>query len=58
MDEVKAKKRCCFLFKVDFEKAYDMLDWNFLYAGELGFRFGLEEVDEGMLKKCFNFYFT
>ncbi|GKV04742.1 hypothetical protein SLEP1_g16855 [Rubroshorea leprosula] len=30
IDEVKRKKKNCFIFKVDFEKAYDKVCWEFL----------------------------
>ncbi|GKV53163.1 hypothetical protein SLEP1_g59701 [Rubroshorea leprosula] len=30
IDEVKRKKKRCFLFKVDFEKAYDKVCWDFV----------------------------
>ncbi|GKV46286.1 hypothetical protein SLEP1_g53278 [Rubroshorea leprosula] len=30
VDEVKRKKQKSFIFKVDFEKAYDCVDWDFL----------------------------
>lgn len=30
VDEVKKSKRKLFLFKIDFEKAYDSVDWDFL----------------------------
>lgn len=27
---VKKRKNLCFIFKVDFEKAYDLVSWSFL----------------------------
>ncbi|MCI44542.1 transposon TX1 putative protein, partial [Trifolium medium] len=30
IDEAKRKKREVLMFKVDFEKAYDSVDWDFL----------------------------
>lgn len=30
MDMVKKRKNLCFIFKVDFEKAYDLVSWSFL----------------------------
>lgn len=34
------KKKSCIIFKVDFEKAYDLVSWSFLYymMKRLGFR--------------------
>lgn len=31
IDEAKSKKKACLVFKVDFEKAYDSVNWSFLY---------------------------
>lgn len=28
--EVKAKKEVCLLYKIDFAKAYDSIDWDYL----------------------------
>lgn len=30
IDEAKSKKKACLVFKVDYEKAYDSVNWNFL----------------------------
>lgn len=30
LDLVKRSKRECFMFKIDFEKAYDSVSWDFL----------------------------
>jgi len=30
LDEVKRKKRSCIFFKVDYEKAYDFVNWEFI----------------------------
>lgn len=30
LDEAKRKKKKCFIFKVDYEKAYDSVNWYFL----------------------------
>lgn len=30
IDEAKKKQKSLFLFKIDFEKAYDTVDWRFL----------------------------
>lgn len=32
VDEAKKRKAQCFLFKADFEKAYDTVRWKFLYS--------------------------
>lgn len=39
VDGAKNSKAACFIFKADFEKAYDPLRWNFLYSliGVMGF---------------------
>ena len=39
MEEVKRKKSSCVFFKVDYEKAYDKVVWEFIYymLGRLGF---------------------
>ncbi|GKV02903.1 hypothetical protein SLEP1_g15281 [Rubroshorea leprosula] len=39
VDEVKQRKQESFIFKADFEKAYDCVDWNFLdwMMGQMGF---------------------
>jgi hypothetical protein len=29
VDEIKMKRKLGFIFKVDYEKAYDLKDWNF-----------------------------
>lgn len=31
VDEAKKQKKLTFIFKVDFEKAYDNVRWSFLY---------------------------
>lgn len=31
IDEAKVKKRGCLVFKVDYEKVYDSVNWNFLF---------------------------
>jgi len=31
LEEVKRKKRSCVFFKVDYEKAYDSVSWDFIY---------------------------
>jgi len=39
IEEVKRKKKECVVFKVDYEKAYDSVRWEFIYymLGRLGF---------------------
>jgi len=39
LDEVKREKKECVVFKVDYEKAYDSVSWEFIYymMGRLGF---------------------
>ncbi|XP_068472094.1 uncharacterized protein [Phaseolus vulgaris] len=39
LEEVKRKKKECVVFKVDYEKAYDSVSWEFIYymLGRLGF---------------------
>jgi len=39
LKEVKRRKKSCVYFKVDYEKAYDSVSWEFLYymLGRLGF---------------------
>jgi len=39
VDFVKKEKKCGVLVKVDFEKAYDLVDWKFLFymMGRLNF---------------------
>jgi len=38
-EDVKRKKKSCVFFKVDYEKAYDLVRWDFIYymIGMLGF---------------------
>jgi len=39
LEEYRRKKKSCVFFKVDYEKAYDSVSWEFLYymLGRLGF---------------------
>ena len=39
LDEMKRKKKSCVFFKMDYEKDYDYVRWNFIYymLGRLGF---------------------
>jgi len=38
LEEVKSKKKSCVFFKVDYEKTYDSISWEFIYymLGRLG----------------------
>ena len=31
LEEYKRKRKCCIFFKVDYEKAYDSVKWDFIY---------------------------
>ena len=39
LEEIKRKKKSCMFFKVDYEKAYDSVRWDFIYymLGRLDF---------------------
>ena len=39
LEEVKRKKKSCVFFKVDYEKVYDSVSWEFIFymPGRLGF---------------------
>jgi len=39
LEEMKRKKKSCVFFKVDYEKTYDSMGWDFIYymLGRLGF---------------------
>ena len=39
LEEMKRKKKSCMVFKMDYEKAYDSVHWDFIYymLGRLGF---------------------
>ena len=39
LEEYKRKRKSCVFFKVDYEKAYDSVSWEFIYymLGRLGF---------------------
>lgn len=50
VDYVKRTKKECLIFKVDFEKAYDTIDWNFPdYTIR---RFGMSDKWRGWIKEC------
>ncbi|GKV32708.1 hypothetical protein SLEP1_g41295 [Rubroshorea leprosula] len=50
VDEVKKMKRQAFVFKADFEKAYDCVDWEFLDWMMGSFGFG--DKWRGWIKEC------
>lgn len=50
VDFAKKSKRKCLIFKVDFEKAYDSVNWNFL--DYMMRRFGMNEKWRGWIKEC------
>jgi hypothetical protein len=50
VDLAKRKNKQCLIFKVDFEKAYDSVDWGFLEY--MLRRFGFGEVWIGWMRAC------
>ncbi|GKU90755.1 hypothetical protein SLEP1_g4707 [Rubroshorea leprosula] len=50
VDEIKKKKQPAFVFKADFEKAYDCVDWAFLDWMMESFGFGTKW--RGWIKEC------
>jgi hypothetical protein len=50
IDYAKRKKKKCFVFKVDFEKAYDSVDWKFL--DYMLRRFGFEDKWRNWIRAC------
>jgi hypothetical protein len=54
VDEARKQKKELLLFKVDFEKAYDSIDWE--YLDELMFK--MEKMDKGMHWHDYNFCFS
>ncbi|GKU88292.1 hypothetical protein SLEP1_g2574 [Rubroshorea leprosula] len=50
VEEIKRKKASSFIFKADFEKAYDCMNWNFL--DEMMWRLGFGEKWRKWIKKC------
>ncbi|GKV31852.1 hypothetical protein SLEP1_g40514 [Rubroshorea leprosula] len=50
IDEVRKRKSQCFLFKIDFEKAYDKVSWSFLdYMME---KMGFDKVWREWMAEC------
>ncbi|GLU18032.1 hypothetical protein SLE2022_343540 [Rubroshorea leprosula] len=50
IDEVKRKRKNCFIFKVDFEKAYDKVCWEFL--DYMMMRLGFNETWRKWIMEC------
>ncbi|GKA59431.1 putative RNA-directed DNA polymerase [Tanacetum coccineum] len=50
VDFIKKLKNSCFIFKVDFEKAYDCVNWEFLY--EVMSQMGFERKWCGWIREC------
>ncbi|GKV02363.1 hypothetical protein SLEP1_g14810 [Rubroshorea leprosula] len=50
VEEIKKKKVNSFIFKADFEKAYDCVNWNFL--DEMMWRLGFGEKWRTWIKEC------
>ncbi|GKV27589.1 hypothetical protein SLEP1_g36748 [Rubroshorea leprosula] len=50
VDEIKKKKQPAFVFKADFEKAYDSVDWSFLDWMMENFGFGMKW--RGWIMEC------
>ncbi|GKU94710.1 hypothetical protein SLEP1_g8163 [Rubroshorea leprosula] len=50
IDEVKRKKKNCFIFKVDFEKAYDKVCWEFM--DYMMMRLGFNETWRKWILEC------
>jgi hypothetical protein len=59
LDLAKRRNDKCLMFKVDFERAYDTVDWNFfgLHDGQNGLCGRLEEVDSSVCFSKFNVCF-
>ena len=58
MEDARRTKKDMLLFKVDFEKAFDSVDWCYLDAvmKKKEFSYLAEEVDHGMHWYDFSFY--
>ncbi|GJS77092.1 putative RNA-directed DNA polymerase, eukaryota, reverse transcriptase zinc-binding domain protein [Tanacetum coccineum] len=50
VDFIKKSKNSCLIFKVDFEKAYDCVNWEFLY--EVTSQMGFERKWCGWIRAC------
>jgi hypothetical protein len=57
VDEARKSKKELMLFKVDFEKAYESVDWGYLHEvlGKMDFPPLWEEMDEGMCLHSYSF---
>lgn len=50
VDDARKRKKDCLIFKVDFEKAYDTVNWNFL--DYMMIRLGLGDKWRAWIKEC------
>jgi hypothetical protein len=50
IDLAKKSRNECFIFKVDFEKAYDLVSWSFLDC--MMIMFGFDGQWRGWIKAC------
>ncbi|GKV11964.1 hypothetical protein SLEP1_g23173 [Rubroshorea leprosula] len=50
IDDAKKRKRECFLFKIDFEKAFDKVSWRFL--DYMLMRMGFGDIWRGWIREC------
>lgn len=50
VDDAKKRKKDCLIFKVDFEKAYDTINWNLL--DYMIVRLGLGDKWRAWIKEC------
>jgi len=52
IDEARRKKNKCILFKVDYEKACDLMSWNFLLYMLTGLGFGINGLSGLVSVSC------